>query len=88
MIDAGVPPIWHFPIVSSLFKVFVFFFFLIKENKTRAIAEADAVTNVFTTQEWQNALSDLGFEEIQIEEIPGKYKWIPDALSIKAINSN
>jgi hypothetical protein len=42
---------------------------------------------VFTAEEWQDALLELGFSEINIEVIPGKYRWIPDALSIKAINS-
>jgi len=87
MIDAGVPPIWHFPIISGLFRVIAFVYFLFKENKARARAEAAAVTNVFTAEEWQDALLELGFKEINIEVIPGKYRWIPDALSIKAVNS-
>jgi len=87
MIDAGVTPIWHIPIISWVVKVIVFVYFLFKENKTRAHAEAAAVTNVFTAEEWQDALLELGFSEINIEVIPGKYRWIPDALSIKAINS-
>lgn len=87
MIDAGVPPIWHFPIINGLVKVIAFVYFLFKENKTRAYAEAAAVTNVFTAEEWQDALLELGFEEISTEVIPGKYKWIPNALSIKAVKS-
>jgi len=86
MIDAGVSPIWHFPIISGIFKAIAYIYFLFKENKMRARAEAAAVTNVFTADEWQSALIKLGFKEINIEVIPGKYKWIPNALSIKAKN--
>ncbi|MGB2965063.1 MAG: class I SAM-dependent methyltransferase [Anaerolineales bacterium] len=84
MIDVGVSPIWHTPIISGLARVFVFVLFLFRENITRAYAEAAAISNVLTAEEWQEALLELGFSEIIIEEIPGIHRWLPTPLEIRA----
>lgn len=84
MIDVGVTPIWHLPIIGGLTRVFAFVYFLFKQNMTRAFAEAFAATNLLTAEEWQDALLELGFRDIIIKEIPGKYGWIPNPLTIRA----
>ena len=88
MIDIGVSPLWHIPIIGIFVRITAFIIFLFRENLTRALAEAAAVTNVFTPDEWHSALIDLGFREITIEEITGKYKWIPNPFIVKASLSN
>ena len=85
MIDVGASPIWHLPVISGLVRVIAFVYFLFKENLTRAVAEATSVTNVLTAEEWQDILSEFGFQNIIIEEMPGRYKWIPSPYTIKAI---
>jgi ubiquinone/menaquinone biosynthesis C-methylase UbiE len=86
MIDVGVSPIWHMPVISGLSRVIAFVYFLFKENLTRALAEAASITNVLTAEEWQDILSEFGFQNIVIEEIPGRYKWMPNPYTIRARN--
>jgi len=87
MIDVGVSPIWHFPLVRGVSRLLAFTYFLINENITRAYAEAASVTNVKTADEWYETLSNLGFIDIMIEELPVPRKWLPTPLSISAIRS-
>lgn len=84
MIDVGASPIWRLPLVRSMLRVFTFFYFLIKENSTRAWAEATAVTNVWTLDNWYKELDQLGFQDIKINKITSQRKWIPDPLAICA----
>ena len=84
MIDVGVSPMWHIPIVGGFIKVIAFIVFLFRENLTRALAELNAVTNVFTPEQWHTVLLELGFKNITIEEVPGKYHWIPNPFIVKA----
>jgi demethylmenaquinone methyltransferase/2-methoxy-6-polyprenyl-1,4-benzoquinol methylase len=87
MIDAGVSQIWHSPIISFFARVIAFIIFLFRENPTRAYAEAMAVSNVYTADEWFEILSDLGFSQITIEEIPMEKKWLPAPLAMRAVQS-
>ena len=58
--------------------------FLIRENSTRAWAEAAAVSNLRTPEGWQNELSDTGFKDVRIVKLKSKYKWAPEPLSIQS----
>jgi ubiquinone/menaquinone biosynthesis C-methylase UbiE len=86
MIDVGISPIWQFPLVRLLSRILAFFYFLLKENYVRALAEAAAVTNLKTRDEWQDSLSELGFNEVKIEELPITRKFLPNPIAITAVN--
>ena len=83
IIDVGTSPLWELPVVKFLMRVGAFFYFLIKENLTRAWAEVGAVTNLRTPEGWQMELEAAGFQSIEIIQLPSKYRWIPEPLSIK-----
>ena len=83
VIDVGTSPFWELPVVKLLSRLFAFFYFLIKENLTRAWAEAAAVTNLRTPEGWQMELEAAGYQSIEIIKLSSKYRWIPEPLSIK-----
>jgi hypothetical protein len=83
IIDVGTAPLWEMLVVKFFMRVGAFFYFLIKENLTRARAEAGAVTNLRTPEGWQTELEAAGFESIEIIQLSSKYRWIPAPLSIK-----
>jgi len=88
MVDVGVSPLWNYPVIRQFIQTVTFLVFLFRENLTRARAEAAAVTNVFTPDEWENSLLNLGFTDITIEEAPGKSKIIPIPFILKATLSD
>jgi ubiquinone/menaquinone biosynthesis C-methylase UbiE len=86
--DVGGSTLWKMPVVKFLLKVAAFVYFLLKENLSRAWAEADAVSNVRSPEEWFAALSRAGFQEINITQLRSKHRWIPEPLVIQAIKRN
>ena len=84
VIDVGTSPFWELPVIRFLSRVFAFFYFLIKENSTRAWAEAAAVTNLRTPEGWLADLQTAGFNNIRIHKLESKYSWLPEPLSIQA----
>ena len=64
--DVGGSKLWRNPVVNFFIKILAYLYFLITENKDRALAEASAVSNVFTAEDWQQILSKVGFKEIKI----------------------
>ena len=85
IIDAGTSPLWELPVVQFFMRVGAFFYFLIKENLSRARAEAGAVTNLRTPEGWQEELRDVGFDDINIIKLSSKYSWMPEPLSIQCV---
>lgn len=83
--DVGGSRLWRNPIINFFIKILAYLYFLITENRDRARAEASAVSNVFTAEEWHQILSDSGFKEIQITLLKSKKFWVPDPLLIQAI---
>ncbi|MEJ2759754.1 MAG: methyltransferase domain-containing protein [Anaerolineales bacterium] len=83
--DVGSAPLWRIPGVRLLLRIGAFIYFYFKENGQRAWAEALAVSNIRTKEEWHTLLYDAGFEEIKIRKIKSKYRWIPDPLVFHAI---
>ncbi len=83
--DVGGSKLWRNPVVNFFIKILAYFYFLITENKDRASAEASAVSNVFTAEDWTQKLSKVGFSEIKITQLKSKYFWSPDPLLIQAI---
>ena len=86
LIDAGTSPLWERPVVKFLMRVSAFFYFLVKDNSTRAWAEAGSITNLRTPEGWNTELQSAGFHNIQIHKLSSKYKLIPAPLSIQCVN--
>jgi ubiquinone/menaquinone biosynthesis C-methylase UbiE len=86
IIDVGTSPIWETKVFQVFARFFAFLFFVIRENLTRAWAEAGAVANLRTPEGWQNELLDAGFKDIQIVKLKSKYWWTPAPLSIQSSN--
>ena len=82
--DVGGSKFWRNPINRFFIKILAFFYFLITENKDRAWAEASAVSNVFTAEDWHQILSKAGFKEIKITLLKSRKFWVPDPLLIQA----
>lgn len=82
--DAGSSPIWNIPGVKLLLRIGALIYFTFKENPQRAWAEAIAVSNIRTKEEWHALLKETGFEEITIRQLKSKYRWIPDPLVFHA----
>jgi ubiquinone/menaquinone biosynthesis C-methylase UbiE len=82
--DVGSSPLWRIPGVKLLLRVGALIFFLFRENLERAWAEALAVSNIRTSEEWAVLLEETGFYQISIKRLPSKYKWIPDPLIMHA----
>jgi len=87
--DVGGSPLWKFPIVRFFIQIGSFLFYLIKEDMSRARAEAlGAPTSIQTSQDWCDILNDAGFENITITKLKSKYSWIPKPLIIQAVKIN
>ncbi len=84
IVDVGTSPLWEKGFFKGVARVFAFFYFLIKENSSRAWAEAAAVSNLRTPEGWENDLSQAGFNTITIKKLISKYKWAPEPLSIQS----
>jgi demethylmenaquinone methyltransferase/2-methoxy-6-polyprenyl-1,4-benzoquinol methylase len=83
--DVGGSNLWKSPIVKSVLRVAAFGYFLLKENVNRAWAEAEAVSNVRSKEEWFDLLTESGFGNIKITKLKSKHRWIPEPLVIQAI---
>ncbi|HLO33386.1 MAG TPA: methyltransferase domain-containing protein [Anaerolineales bacterium] len=83
--DVGGSDLWKLPIVKFFLRIAAFVYFLIKEDINRAWAEADAVSNVRSKEEWSELLIEAGFQDIKITKLRSKHRWIPEPLVIQAI---
>ena len=86
--DVGGSNLWESPVVKFFLRIAAFVYFLLKENSNRAWAEADAVSNVRSGEEWFDLLIEVGFRNIKITKLKSKHRWIPEPLVIQAIKSN
>jgi ubiquinone/menaquinone biosynthesis C-methylase UbiE len=82
--DVGGSELWKLPIVKFFLRIAAFVYFLIKENKSRAWAEAEAISNVRSKEEWFELLVQAGFQDIKITKLKSKHRWIPEPLVIQA----
>jgi ubiquinone/menaquinone biosynthesis C-methylase UbiE len=83
-IDAGTTRFWNLPVMRGLIKVMTFFYYLFKENTTRAWLEMSDITNLRTPEGWKIELEDAGFISIEIKKMSAKYPWLPEPLAIKS----
>ena len=86
--DVGGSNLWKSPIVKLFLHIFAFVYFLLKENINRAWAEAEAVSNVRSKEEWFDLLTEIGFRNIKITKLKSKHRWVPEPLVIQAIKQN
>lgn len=82
--DVGGSNLWKLPIVKFFLRIAAFAYFLLKESLNRAWAEAEAVSNVRSKEEWFEILVEAGFQDIRITKLKSKYRWIPEPLVIQA----
>ena len=86
--DVGGSRLWKSPIVKFFLQIAAFLYFLFQENIHRAWAEAEAVSNVRSKEEWFDLLIENGFQNIKITKLKSKHRWVPEPLVIQAIKSN
>ncbi len=86
--DAGGSRLWHLFIVRGLIRAAGFFYFLAVENINRAWAEAAAVSNIRTAEDWNAILTQFGFVDIRITKLTSKRSWLPDPLVLEATKSS
>jgi ubiquinone/menaquinone biosynthesis C-methylase UbiE len=84
IIDAGGAFFWKFPGVKFLLKLAAWIYFALVENRSRAWAEASAVSNVYSREEWNALLAEIGFQTITISRLKSKFLWVPAPLLIRA----
>jgi ubiquinone/menaquinone biosynthesis C-methylase UbiE len=82
--DAGGSPAWRLPVINLLIRMATFIYFLITQSLPRAYAEAKALYNVRTMDEWYDLLSSTGFTGITVNKLASKYSWLPNPLIIRA----
>lgn len=86
--DVGGSSLWKSPVVKFFLRIAAFIYFLFTENIHRAWAEAEAVSNVRSKEEWFDLLVTNGFKNIKITKLKSKHFWIPEPLVIQAIKTN
>ncbi len=84
IVDVGASKTWMNPIVRFLIQVMAFFYFLFRENAARAWAEAEALPNIRTSENWMDELKEANFSEIKITKLKSRRPFIPDPILIQA----
>jgi len=82
--DVGGSARWKIGFIRTVIKVLAFIYFFFTENLSRAKAEAEAVANVMTSDEWFERISDKGFKDIEIHEIQSSKFWTPNPIILTA----
>jgi ubiquinone/menaquinone biosynthesis C-methylase UbiE len=82
--DVSASPAWRILFVVSLIRMAAFLYFLPKEGLSRALAEAESLSHIYTAEEWHEALSQAGFVDIQVTRLPTNHFWSPVPLILQA----
>lgn len=85
--DVAASPSWKLPGIKTALRIATFLYFLPAEGVARAWAESDAVSHVYTAQEWSGKFAEYGFTEINITQLPSNHSWSPAPLVIRATKS-
>ncbi len=83
--DVSVPRAYRRPAIKGLLKLLTFLYFLPGEGLSRASAEAAAVSNVRTTDEWRGLLAINEFSGISISRFPSNRFLIPGLIIVQAL---
>ncbi len=84
IVDVGASKTWTNPIIRFFIQISAFIYFLFRENIDRAWAEAEALPNIRTSEDWKDELKKANFSEIQITRLKSRRLWIPDPILIQA----
>jgi ubiquinone/menaquinone biosynthesis C-methylase UbiE len=82
--DVSSTKLWQIPGVKWVIRFLAFCYYVFKEGTSRARAEASAVSNVRTAEEWHSLLENYHFRNISIRELKSRFFWIPSPLVILA----
>jgi ubiquinone/menaquinone biosynthesis C-methylase UbiE len=85
IIDAGGTSFWYIPGVKFLLRFAAFIYFSLTKGLLRAWAEASAVSNVRTIEEWNSLLLSSGFSSIKIRKLKSKFAWVSTPIIIQAV---
>lgn len=85
--DVIASPIWHFPGVKMFLRLAAFIYFLLTNSPARAWIESNAVSNVYTANQWVTALGLNGFTKIVIHRPSIRRAWAPSAILITALKN-
>lgn len=85
MADVGASAFWKPLWVRAIIRIIIWLYFMRANNIARAWAEAAALSNIYTADEWHTILSDFGFTKIEITESPSRHRWYPCALIMRAM---
>jgi ubiquinone/menaquinone biosynthesis C-methylase UbiE len=82
--DVGGSNVLKIPGVKFFVRIALYIYFALAENKSRAWAEADAVSNVLSKEDWTLILRNSGFRNIVVQKLKSRYFWVPSPLLIRA----
>ena len=82
--DVAASPSWKLPGVKTMLRAATFLYFLPGQGIARAWAESDAVSHVYTADEWRMILVGSGFLETEVIELSNNHAWSPAPLVITA----
>jgi ubiquinone/menaquinone biosynthesis C-methylase UbiE len=82
--DVGGAAAWRLPGINHLIRMATFTYFLPKEGYARAKAEAKALSNVLTENEWCEKLEKQSFRATSVVKMPTSHFWSPNPLVIQA----
>ena len=84
IVDVGASKTWLNPVVRFCIQILAFFYFLFRENVARAWAEAEALPNIHTSENWRDELNEANFSDIKITKLKSRRPFIPDPILIQA----
>lgn len=82
--DVSAPAFWSKPLVVPIIRVAALVYFLPTEGFARALAEASALSNIYTATVWREVLAKAGFTSIQITVLSKTHFWSPIPLILQA----
>jgi ubiquinone/menaquinone biosynthesis C-methylase UbiE len=83
--DAAATAFWRSFIGALILRLLLPFFFLVSVRSARALAELEALPNLYTAGEWGALLAQQGFEQIEISEISSLRRWVPAGVILQAV---
>lgn len=82
--DVLASPSWRVPGVRFFLRLLAFVYFLFAVSPARAWVESDAVSHVYTEEEWKSAFQQHGFSQVVFSTPSIRRTWAPSAFLIKA----
>jgi ubiquinone/menaquinone biosynthesis C-methylase UbiE len=82
--DVGGSMFWKLPGIKFILRLIAFIYYISCENVKRAWAEATAISNIQSVDEWYDLLVEVGFKNVTITRLRSKFIWIPKPVLIRA----